>query len=146
MLSRDMTFPQTFQLDRDWGSIKGVVTGVTTSTYGQDQMADIYHGYMSIRGDPNDRVPTIWDKTGKAVYVGGGGVPSGMSRNLRFPPAQGQKEYDSLSVDQKAILRLIRTSNDRPVSRANLYLRDLLKVDVNLATKIIDIADNKDNQ
>lgn len=139
MLSKDMTFPATFDLTGPYTSIKGVVTGVLLSTYGSRHT--LFYGYTSINSRDTDRLPAIWNIAGKCLQNGSNSKTADQA-SLKFAPSPAQLQYEKLSVDQRAILCALVTRGHYSDNARN-YLKESLKVDRNLDA-IIAYAIKKD--
>ena len=100
-----------------------------------------YFGYTHSRSLTNeitveDRFTGVWNKFGECVYtsVYGNSSAARSARNIPPPKSDAQKQYEKLSVDQRGILAAL-TNTDHSLARN--YLKETLKVDVNLNDIII---------
>jgi len=141
MLSKDMTFPATFALTGPYTNIKGVVTGVLLSTYGSRHT--LFYGYTSINGRENDRLPAIWNIEGKCVQNGSDSKTADQA-SLKFAPKPEQVQYEKLSVDQRAILKLLVAQGRYSSNYPTQYVADTLNVPMSDTDTIIDYAIKKD--
>jgi hypothetical protein len=76
-------------------------------------------------------VQTIWDQTGKQVFRAPGAEYE--NRTLVHPKSDAQIQYEKLDVDGRGIVAALQNNTTAQIN----YVKDKLKVDVNLAHAVI---------
>lgn len=87
----------------------------------------------------------VWDQNGNQVWLISPSRPSHrfidpVKVNLVQPKSEAQKQYESLDADGRGILAALQNNYTASIN----YIKDKLKVDVNLAQDILNHATKKD--